>query len=190
MISTNLHLAKHNDGTPLARADIRVGIKVKFPSGAGGVLTHTCTADDGKTATFESTDPDWPSTRSIVRDSPDFTSRDFERLSTALASYGLGKLPTTQDREMVRLAAERGYASTLSQTQAHWTEEGLAAKRELEETLERASQSAATMNQLLSTVVPCNARRAFIESLDRITDADRLFLIEQHLTPTAVRGLN
>lgn len=127
MVTTNLTLAKHTDGRPLAEEDIRVGLEVVYPSQTGGVLNFRCTSCNESGAQFKSTHPDWPMKFGMKFNQPDFTVDDFKALSEALTAFdSINTTVTDEQRQLVNRARELGYAAQASHTQAHWTERGIA----------------------------------------------------------------
>ena len=126
MATKNIHLAKHLDGSRVELKDLKLGLELRFPSGTGGTLRHTCVKVDGSVYTFKSTSKDWPSTFAIEDGVPDFTYEDFQSLSDALCAYSKPfETPTSEQVALVRRAASLGYASVLSHTQVAWTDEGI-----------------------------------------------------------------
>ena len=127
MPTTNISLAKHLNGNPLLEGEIKVGLKVLFPSGAGGVLQHKCISCDSIKAEFSSTNPDWPSGYTVKFNQPDFSLHDFQLLNGSLKAFeAFGETPTIEQRAIVHRAHELGYAYQCSHTQASWTEKGVA----------------------------------------------------------------
>lgn len=130
---TNLHLAKHRrTGIQVKPHEIRVGLEVTFPSGAGGVIPCVCTSVTSDQAQFQSTNKEWPSSYVMEFNQPDFSVEDFEHLAGAIKRIdgtGLTELPG--DREILRKAVERGYAWTASYTQCGWTGTGAELANEL-----------------------------------------------------------
>lgn len=125
MATTNLALAKHTDGRPVAEVDIAIGLTVVAPSWTGGVLEYKCVSRDADKAEFKSLNKDWPIGFEMQFNQPDFTLDDFAALSEALKNFDkLGATVTSEQRQLVHRAHELGYAHQRSYTQANWTEKG------------------------------------------------------------------
>jgi hypothetical protein len=130
MVTTNLALAKHVNGACVSREDLKAGLEVYFPSGAGGVVKCQCVSINSEIAHFESTNKDWPFNFVMEFEQPEFTKSDFEYLAEALSAYSKWNvIPTDEQRNMVRKAHSYGYAFSMSYTQAHWTDNGVDAFR-------------------------------------------------------------
>ena len=118
------------NGKAVSVEDIKIGLKVDFPSGMGGTLTHKCVKICPDCAEFESTNKDYPGSFVIKFNQPDFTPIEFDFLQNALISFSkIGTIPTGKERSIVIRAVELGYAFKSSYTQAGWTEEGIDAYR-------------------------------------------------------------
>jgi len=134
MLTTNIILATHLDGTRLKDADLKIGLQVYYPSGLGGVFKFECVSLDSDSAEFDCITPEWPRTLTMKFKQDDFILAEFERLSLALKAYeGFGSLPTDDDRAIAYKAQELGYARVNSYCQAHWTELGIEKYRELKQ---------------------------------------------------------
>lgn len=127
MATTNLHLATKLDGQPLQLRDIKRGIKANFPSGAGGVITCICSECTDTHAVFTSTNKEWPATWKIEVGVQDLSREEFLDLPEAIKAYDSAMMAcTAAQRALVIRAKNLGYASVRSQTQASWTELGIA----------------------------------------------------------------
>lgn len=125
--TTNIHKAKHLDGSRVSKDDIKPGLKVTFPSGMGGLFTYECTSVDAEKASFQCCNAGWTElTEEIVFVANDFGIDDFHALADALNAFRkTGAVITQEDRDIVTRADRLGYATAISHTQASWTEKGL-----------------------------------------------------------------
>jgi len=126
MATTNIHKTKHLSGNPVQEGDIQPGLKVTYPSGAGGVVTCECLSVNEDMAEFKSTNKDWPISFTMKFNQPEFTLEEFQDLREALRAYdSWNSFPTDDQRRLVHKAADLGYAAVRSYTQANWTEKGV-----------------------------------------------------------------
>lgn len=125
MPTTNISIAKHLDSKPVKPGEIRIGLKLHFPSGAGGVVVCRCVAIDEQTALFKSENKDWPLSYEIKFNQPDFTEEETLFFSEAIKAYSSSlSTPNEGQRKIVYRAQELGYAAIQSYTQAHLTNSG------------------------------------------------------------------
>lgn len=134
MPTTNILRAKHLNGKPVTKADIRVGLKVEAPSQTGGVLEYVCKTLSDDTASFESTDPEWPVGFKMKFDAPDLTMPEFIHLSVAINTFAYNcSTVTDKQRALVLRAHELGYVNQVSYTQVSWSDPGIARFKELKD---------------------------------------------------------
>lgn len=119
MTSTNLHLLKTCDGKPVNKDQIRVGMKVTFPSGAGGVLNACCRHFCSESALFVSLVKDWPARLEVRFNQEDLTDDEFIQL---LEDIKLAESYKLNNRALLHRGAELGYVKLFSYTQLHLTE--------------------------------------------------------------------
>lgn len=134
------------DGRILERADIRVGVKVEFPSGMGGWFTYVCTESEQNFANFTALGgykdiiASWQLTVSVEFDVPDFTLDEWNDLAKAMRwsfHSGVDGMPV-YFRELIGKADALGYVDYLSFTQFQWTEFGVKALQKALEPFQKA----------------------------------------------------
>lgn len=126
MATSNLHLAQINR-EPIPQEQLKLGMVADFPSGMGGTIKCECVRLTQEKAVFEPCSKDFPKWAgyTIKFNQQDFTLEDFEDLSQALESFNsVLRVPTDEDRALVRRARSLGYAHSSSYTQASWSLEG------------------------------------------------------------------
>jgi hypothetical protein len=122
MATLNIHKAKHKDGKAVSVEDIKVGVKLDFPSRVGGIISCICTELNDKEAIFESTNKDWPTSNVISFNEPELTLEEIRDLGDALKAYNSwNNRITSEQRALVTRADLHGYAIIRSYTQANWT---------------------------------------------------------------------
>ena len=132
--TTNIHKAKLLNGNPVQEGDIQPGLKVTYPSGACGVVTCECLSVNEDMAEFKSTNKDWPISFTMEFNQPEFTLEEFQALQEALHAWHSWNSSATDDqRRLVHKAADLGYVTVRSYTQADWTEKGVGDFRALKQ---------------------------------------------------------
>lgn len=123
MAITNIHLAKNLDLSPLQHDQIRLGLRIKYPSGAGGFITGECRKLTEDAAEFVSTNPHWPYNLVVKFNQPDLTDEEFvllleiiKRIRSPLA------IASQEDMKHIARATELGYLSSISVSQRTLTE--------------------------------------------------------------------
>lgn len=125
MPTTNISIAKHLDSKPVKPEEIRIGLKLHFPSGVGGVVACRFVSIDKQMAVFKSENKDWPLSYGIKFNQPDFTDEETLFFSECIKAYSSSlSTPNEEQRKIVYRAQELGYAVIQSYTQAHLTDSG------------------------------------------------------------------
>jgi hypothetical protein len=121
MAVTNLHLAKHLDGSPVNISDLKIGLLVTFPSGMGGVFNMRCVLLNDNVAEFKNTHKDWPTEVVCDLNAEDLTTDELKQLVEAMDAFdSWRKMPTKEQHILVHRAHELGYVNQRSYTQVEW----------------------------------------------------------------------
>lgn len=124
MATTNLHLVQYKGKAPSV-SDLHVGMRVRIPSGASGMVEAILVTLNEEEAIFKSINKAWPIELDVLFNVPDLTEEEFELLPDAVALYGKMSVSQSKYRALVNKAAKLGYVSVQSYTQCSYTDAGV-----------------------------------------------------------------